>query len=172
MPARRALWSALLGLIGLGAVALGVGAASSLGPSRAVVPPYIEVELRSIEPGSFVTVAVRSHPYAVVRVTPELVNDLRALTANTWSQRPVPEPSPRYFVFSLVSTNRGCGLVHAPKGKPPYGREVVWLGGFYDPCHYGEWDYAGRAVRRTLQLEDLATPKYSEFVPGTLRFVE
>jgi Rieske Fe-S protein len=132
--------------------------------------PYTDVRLEDIEPGSFVVVEVRKQPYAVVRATPEMVRDLRTLTDQTWSRRELPAQGPEYFVVSFVSTNLGCSLAHAPKGKPHHHPDKPWVGGFYDSCHSGEWDYSGRALLRSPRNRDLSVPDYSEPSAGTLRF--
>src|SRR5947207_3099914 len=45
-------------------------------------------------------------------------------------------------------------IVHASIGAPRNAPERLWQGGFYDPCHLGEWDYAGRAIRQYLDQDE------------------
>jgi Rieske Fe-S protein len=168
-PSRRFAWLVTAGLLLTGVAALGAASIGTLSPSRAVTPPYVDVPLRSIQPGSFVVVEVGDKPYAVVRLTSEMLSDLRSQTPDTWSQRPIPAGTKAILVSALVSTNLGCGLMHAPKGEPRPLHSFKWLGGFYDPCHYGEWDYAGRALRSARWLPDLSTMEYEVVGLDTLR---
>src|SRR5262245_52947701 len=99
--------------------ALTVGAVIAVGiascdRSQRVVSPYFDIDLKSIEPGAYVEISVREHPYAVVRTSPDMLRSLRTGTQATWSRKNLPSENPEYFVVSLASTNRGCKLFHAP----------------------------------------------------------
>ena len=175
MTKRRALLVAVLG-VGLVGLALAtVPLIGSLAPSAATGRPFLDVALRDIEPGQFKLVEWQGRPVAVVRTTPEMLKDLRAHTEKTLSHRTLPEEAVPAFVVHLASP-KNCLLKHAPKGSDFFsGRE--WPGGFYDPCHFGEWDYAGRTLDlvknlpKEMQLADLTAPKYEILANETVRLL-
>ncbi|TMH01939.1 MAG: hypothetical protein E6H79_14695 [Betaproteobacteria bacterium] len=92
---------------------------------------------------------------------------------HTWNLRGIPAEQPPLFVYSLVSPVLGCVIQYAPKGAPRYAPERQWQGGFYDPCQFAEWDFAGRAVRQypdqepTMRVPDLDVPSF-EIEGGTM----
>jgi ubiquinol-cytochrome c reductase iron-sulfur subunit len=104
-----------------------------------------------------------------------MLDDLRAQTVHTWSQRPIPADRPAFFVYSLKTPTLGCVAVYAPRGAFRYAPERVWQGGFYDPCHFAEWDYAGRTIKQypdqdaSMRAADLEVPAFEFRAPGTLR---
>lgn len=112
---------------------------------------YIDVQVGDMPPGTIRTFQWNGRPFVVVRTTAAMLDDLRAQTPHTWSGRPIHDNRPAFFAFSRSSAARGCVAVHAPRGAARYAPERPWQGGFYDPCRFGEWDYAGRTIR---QYED------------------
>lgn len=171
MKSRRLLQVcvSIMGLTVVGAVI--VVFARSLSPALDKEPPFLEISINEITPGSYRVVNWRGKPFVVVRTSEEMNQDLKLLTEKTWNHRPL-LGSEQFFVFSKISTFRGCSLWHAPKRTHITGEEQ-WLGGFYDPCHFGDWDYAGRSIKRSvnqpdsMKLPDLAIPKY-EIVSGSV----
>jgi hypothetical protein len=123
--------------------------ATSLAAGRART--YIDVHVGDMQPGAIRTFQSNGRHFVVVRTTAAMLDDLRAQTSHTWSGHPVPANGPAFFAFSSLSSGRGCLVVHAPSGAARYAPERPWQGGFYDRCHFGEWDYAGRTIR---QYED------------------
>lgn len=166
----RRLEAMVIGLAIVFAAIAAVPFAASLQPGGAADPGYLDVDVARIEPGSYTVVEWEGRPIAVVRVSPQMLADLQAGTVRTWSRVPVRDFEASVFVYQLISTHLGCGLLHEPKGNARYPADADWRGGFYDPCHFGQWDYAGRAVRVSegnTQLPGLRVPKYS--VPSDLR---
>jgi len=139
--------------------------------------PVLVIRVDDIPPGTMKTFRWKGRPFVVVRTTDAMLDDLRDQTGNTWSERPIPADRPAFFVFSKVGPAPGCTLVHAPKGSPRYAPNRLWQGGFYDPCRFGEWDYAGRTIRQyedqqeTMRRADLEVPAYELTGPSTLRLV-
>ena len=137
--------------------------------------PFLDVRVSDMAPGALKTVDWNGRPFVIVRTTNGMLDDLRAQTAHTWSQRPIPADRPAFFVFSGLSPAPGCAVVHAPKGARRYAPERVWQGGFYDPCHFGEWDYAGRTIRQypdqdeAMRRLDLEVPAFELRGRATLR---
>jgi ubiquinol-cytochrome c reductase iron-sulfur subunit len=125
-------------------------------PSRAEdkPKPYIDIRIDDVLPGSIKTFRWNGRPFVIVRATNEMLDDLRAQTPHTWSKRAISDDGPAFFVFSTVSSARGCPVVHAPLGATRYAPKRLWQGGFYDPCRFGEWDYAGRTIKQYVDQDD------------------
>lgn len=109
---------------------------------------HIDVRVGDMLPGTVRAFRANGRPFVVVRTTAAMLDDLRTQTPHTWSGRRIPDDPPAFFAFSIPSAARACGVVHAPGGAARYAPERPWQGGFYDPCHFGEWDYAGRTIRQ------------------------
>ena len=135
---------------------------------------FIDIHVSDMQPSAVKTVRWQGRPYLIVRTSDEMLQDLRAQTPHTWSQRPIAD-APAYFVVSGRSSLRGCLLVHASAGAPRYAPERIWQGGFYDPCRFGEWDYAGRTIRQypdqseSMRRPDLGVPAFELKDRSTLR---
>jgi Rieske Fe-S protein len=146
-------------------VALAIILSASLAPSKEKA--VVEIDINSIPIGTYQVREWKNKPVGIFRPSSENLADLRKLTSKSLHKVPVP-PTSQIYVYYLQSTNRGCGLVHAPKHASPKAigsseDPLKWQGGFYDPCHYGEWDYAGRAISVYDiydGLPDLYAPKF------------
>jgi len=132
--------------LAIAAAVLAVTTVTSAAAGR--IGTFLDVRVDDMPPGSIKVLRTNDAPIIIVRTTPEMLADLNAQTAHTWSLRPIEAPA--FFVFSPSSAAR-CAVVHEPSGTARYTPGRVWPGGFYDPCRFGEWDYAGRAVK---QFED------------------
>ena len=140
-------------------------------------PAYLEIELSEVPPGSPRFYTFRGTPLALVRTTGEMLDDLEAHTNHTWSQRPVAAADrPAFFVYSLVNPSDGCEIEHRPKGAERYAPDRPWQGGYFDPCRFGEWDYAGRAIKQyadqdaaRLRMADLDVPDFELREQNVLR---
>ena len=127
----------------------------------------LRIRLADVPPGVPKMFEWNGAPFAVVRTTDAMLADLRAHTDHTWNQRGIPAGQPPLFVYSLVSPVLGCVIQYAPQGAPRYAPQRQWQGGFYDPCQFAEWDFAGRAVRQypdqepTMRVPDLDVPSYA-----------
>ncbi|MBS0452096.1 MAG: hypothetical protein JSS14_12355 [Proteobacteria bacterium] len=129
--------------------------------------PFLDIDLSQVPPGSPRFYTFQRTPLALVRTTHAMLDDLQAQTAYTWSQRPIAADHPSFFVYSLVSPADGCEVEHVPRGADRYAPARPWQGGYHDPCRFGEWDYAGRAIRqyadqdpKLLQMADLDVPEF------------
>ena len=129
--------------------------------------PYLDIDLDDVPAGSPKFYTFQRTPIALVRTTDAMLDDLRAQTAYTWNQRPIAAERPSFFVYSLVNPADDCEVEHVPRGADRYAPVRPWQGGFRDPCRFGEWDYAGRAIRqyadqdaRLLQMADLDAPEF------------
>lgn len=153
-------------IVGVGSLLLvGIGVAAipfvaSMRPSASLFQPTAEVQLDKLAAGAFKKFEWLGRPVLIVRPTSEMVEELRRNTDNTWNRRSLVGTD--VFVFYSSSPVHGCSVQHAPPG-PRYPGDDKWPGGFFDPCHYGAWDYAGRALRLddgSPQPEDLESPKF------------
>lgn len=129
--------------------------------------PYLDIDLAEIPTGSPKFYTFQRTPLALVRTTDAMLDDLQAQTTHTWNQRPIPAERPSFFVYSLVSPADGCEIEHVPRGADRYAPMRPWQGGYRDPCRFGEWDYAGRAIKQyadqdplRLQMADLDVPDF------------
>ena len=136
---------------------------------------YMDVSFDDLPAGNTMIFDWNNARYALVRTTDEMLEDLKAQTRHTWSQRPIPADRPVVFVYSLSTSVPGCVAQHAPHPVPRYAPEREWQGGFYDPCHYAEWDYAGRAIKQypdqpeSMRVADLEVPRFELRGRNTLR---
>ena len=80
------------------------------------------------------------------------------------------ETMPEYFVYVPLSTHQGCMLKNTDKGLS----HDFGYTGYWDPCHRGFWDHAGRllpSVHGGKGLEDLQEVKSYKIMPNeVLRF--
>ena len=130
-------------------------------------PPYLDIDLDEVPAGSPKFYTFQRTPLALVRTTDAMLDDLRAQTTHTWNQRPIGDERPAFFVYSLVNRADGCEIEHVPSGADRYAPARPWQGGYRDPCRFGEWDYAGRAIKQypdqdaqLLRMTDLDVPDF------------
>ena len=129
------------------------------------------VPMQSLAEGQVRILQWDGQTIAVVHTDAGMLEDLQAQTVHTWSGSPPPSGPTGFVVLSLVNSATGCTLQHAPKSTPRYAPGREWQGGFYDPCRFGEWDYAGRAIKQyadqqeSMRQPDLEMPRFS--VDGT-----
>lgn len=151
--------TALVGGIGIGAFAIPL--LSSLSPSaRAKAQGAdVEVDISKLAPGQLLIAKWRRMPVWILHRTPEMLRDM-ALNAGRLkdpeSERETQQPDyarnphrsirPEILVVIGICTHLGC----SPNFKPEHGIEEVgdwWKGGFFCPCHYSEYDLAGRVFK-------------------------
>jgi|RhiMetdeSRZDD1v2_1073273.scaffolds.fasta_scaffold76774_2 ubiquinol-cytochrome c reductase iron-sulfur subunit len=144
------------------------------GPGGDTPARDLRIRLADVPPGVPKMFEWNGAPFALVRTTDAMLADLQAHTEHTWNRRGIPADKPPLFVYSLVSPVFGCVIQYAPQGAPRYAPQRQWQGGYYDPCQFAEWDFAGRAVRQypdqepTMRVPDLDVPSY-DIEGGTLR---
>ncbi|SFN46640.1 hypothetical protein [Variovorax sp. OV329] len=129
-------------------------------------PAYLDIDLATIPAGSPKFYSFQGVPLTLVRTTDAMFDDLQAQTVHTWGRREI-AGRPSFFVHSLVNPADGCEVEHAPRGADRYAPARPWQGGYHDPCRFGEWDYAGRAIKQyvdqdaqLLQRPDLQVPEF------------
>jgi ubiquinol-cytochrome c reductase iron-sulfur subunit len=131
----------------------------------------VEVDLSQLEPGQMMTVEWRGKPVWVLRRTPEMLKDVKAvddLVADPDSKRST-QPAyakneyrslkPEYLVLVGICTHLGCSPVDRLDADPqPFASD--WKGGFYCPCHGSLYDLAGRVYKNTPAPDNLVVPPY------------
>ena len=161
----RRLFLLALGIVSF--LALGLVATpfvSSMYPLAAKKDQVTRISL--IKPGTFKVILLNNKPVAIFHPTASNIKDLIDLTPRAFNNTEVLR-NPKVFIYYLESTYKGCGLTHAPINASPKAispSNLKWPGGFMDMCHYGEWDYAGRAIEVYDQhagLPDLKVPQYA-----------
>jgi ubiquinol-cytochrome c reductase iron-sulfur subunit len=134
----------------------------SLRPSEKAEANYgrkpIEVKVGSLNVGEYKIVSWDKKPIVILRRNPDIVATLRSIDSELYDPDSTIDPdpefiqktqrsiSPEYFVGFAISTYCGCGLQYDNEFwdfKLPGGL-------FYDPCHTGVYDIAGRLLKSTI----------------------
>jgi hypothetical protein len=125
----------------------------SLSPSAREEAQIVKIGLLEYEPGE-VRLVRGDGPIYVIAYSDEIMRDLDKLTPHVWNPKISTtykaENGKRFFIFNGRGTiDPGCLVKHYPKTEPNSYREdnVVWYGGFLDPCRDVSYDYAGRLIR-------------------------
>ena len=168
---RKTLATLVLGIAVLGVIVFALPFVDSLRPNdvaKGEVAQVVVVE--DLAPGSYKIVSWLGQPVIVVRPSLELVEGLVRLNDRVDGPPIVNTTLPPAFVYVGLSTYRGCELEHMAAGT--LGED--WPGGWWDPCHMGAWDYAGRAVTGvnappSERLASLPRPKNFELVGSEVR---
>lgn len=142
---------------------IGIGAAAtpfiqSLLPSAKAkaLGADVEVDISNLKPGELMIVGWRGLPVWILRRTPEMIKDMRALEdrlrdpdSEIASQQPQYATNwhrsirPELLVLIGICTHAGC----SPRFTPEHAHPEVgdwWKGGFLCPCHKSQFDYSGR----------------------------
>ncbi len=148
--------AALLG--GVGVTGTAVPFVESMLPSARAraLGADVEVDIGGLQPGELKIVEWRGMPVWILRRTPRMLADLETLVdrlkdpdSEAESQQPpyarnrYRSIKPEYLVVVGICTHLGCSPTYRPQPSIP---EVGawWRGGFFCPCHYSDYDLAGR----------------------------
>ena len=160
---RRLLTTAAAAVGGIGVGAAAVPFVQSMLPSARAkaLGGDIEVDIADLQPGQLRTVQWRGMAVLILHRTPEMLRDMRTLEdrlrdANSEILSQQPEYArnwhrsirPEILVVMGVCTHLGC----LPAYKPEHSLSQIgpwWKGGFYCPCHFSEYDLAGRVFKGT-----------------------
>jgi ubiquinol-cytochrome c reductase iron-sulfur subunit len=132
----------------------------------------VEVDIGKLEAGAVIRVIWRGRLVYVARRGPELLADLKRISADRLkdpesneSQQPAYAKNvlrsirPEILVVEGVCTHLGCAPIErfdvAPADLGP-----DWLGGFYCPCHGSRFDLAARVMVGSPASTNLAVPPY------------
>ena len=133
-----------------------------------------EIDLANLEPGELLS--IDDWPGGPVAVYHRSAHELDGLTRvaaqlhdpqSQQSRQPIdlqtPARShlPEYFVFIPVDTDRACQIRYITPNKQPK-PDIIWYGGFSEPCNGSLYDTAGRVYRdyRSERQQNLAVPGY------------
>lgn len=155
---RRLLTTAAAAIGGVGVGAAAVPFVQSMMPSARAKAEGgdVEVDIADLQPGQLRIVEWRHMPVWILRRTPEMLRDIQALedrlrdaSSEISSQQPEYALNwhrsirPEVLVLVGVCTHLGC----SPNYKPEHANPEIgpwWRGGFLCPCHFSEYDLAGR----------------------------
>ncbi len=155
---RRLLTTAAAAAGGIGVGAAATPFIQSMLPSvRAkALGADVEVDIADLKPGELKIVAWRGLPVLILRRTPEMIKDMRALedrlrdpNSEIESQQPRYATNwhrsirPELLVLIGICTHLGCSPRYTPEHAIAEAGDW-WKGGFLCPCHKSQFDLAGR----------------------------
>ncbi len=149
MIRRTALLTALGSLVILATGAIGYVLLGSLAPSADKSSRELDVGLGDIPRNSYKVVHWLNLPVAVYRGESQV------------------------HVYYFQSPVSGCELREVRRGD--HRGDRTWMGGYVDPCRYGEWDYSGKALNRPgstpggERVMDLLIPAYERVGTDRIR---
>ncbi len=154
-----------LTLSGVAVGGVGVGAAAwpflaSMAPSeraKALGAP-VEVDISKLEAGQLLITNWRGSPVWIVRRTPDMLDNLKAVEGELLDPASEEDQQPEYAQNMtrsvkdevLVMIGRCTHLGCSPKFRPEYPAPDLgkdWKGGFFCPCHGSKFDLAGRVSK-------------------------
>jgi ubiquinol-cytochrome c reductase iron-sulfur subunit len=172
MNKRRAL-AILVSTLGLLGVVLSAAPfVQSMMPSSQAENAAIQnLDVFSIKPGSYKHILWQGKPVIVFRPNSESIQTLESLNAEVWGPPITGENASFVYVYEAISTNKGCGV----RDTRERSNIVDSLpSGWFDPCHAGVWDYAGRSfIKYTDQngkkLANLKAVQYRTIAKDTIQ---
>ncbi|TCJ25095.1 ubiquinol-cytochrome c reductase iron-sulfur subunit [Halomonas sp. GDM18] len=171
---RRFLISATTVVGAVGVVGIATPFLASWQPSaraRAAGAP-VTADISRLAPGQQMTIEWRGKPVWVVRRTPEMIADIRAIRPaelqDPESLRPQQPPyvdavlrsiKPEYVVLVGICTHLGCSPGYRPEiGAADLGAD--WPGGYLCACHGSKFDLAGRVFTGVPAPSNLEVPPH------------
>ena len=165
--------TASVAAVTVGAAIWGLG--RTMSPAGDVSLPAMQVDLTGQAEGVEVTVVFRGKPFLIRHRTAQDIaaaeaedsspfHDSLARNLNLAPDAPATDqnrratPDGRFLVISQVCTHLGCIVLGDATGS---------FGGFFCPCHGGEFDKSGR-VRRGPPPQNLPIPAFEWQHPGIL----
>lgn len=146
---------------------------SSMSPSERAksAGAPIEIDVSTLQPGSYKVVEWRGKPVWVVRRTKKMIDDTledddvlrdpKSMEEHqpTYTQNKYRSINPEYLVLLGVCTHLGCSPLYKPN---PKSKELGldWTGGFFCPCHGSKFDLSGRVHKGVPAPYNLEVPPY------------
>ena len=146
---------------------------SSMSPSERAksAGAPIEIDVSSLQPGSYKVVEWRGKPVWVVRRTKKMIDETLEVDdvlrdpksmeeyQPTYTQNKYRSINPEYLVLLGVCTHLGCSPLYKPN---PKSKELGldWTGGFFCPCHGSKFDLSGRVHKGVPAPYNLEVPPY------------
>ena len=131
----------------------------------------VEIDVSSLQPGSFKVVEWRGKPVWVVRRTAEMIentledNDVLSDPKSLGEHQPeytknkYRSINPEFLVLLGVCTHLGCSPLYKPNAKSAE-LGLDWKGGFFCPCHGSKFDLSGRVHKAMPAPYNLEVPPY------------
>ena len=130
----------------------------------------LDIDISDLKEGSSKMIEWDHKPVVIYKPSIESSNYLISLNDVANGPDLSAETMPQYFVYVPLSTHYGCMLKNTEIG---FSHDFGYIG-YWDPCHRGFWDYAGRlipSVHAGMGLEDLKKIENYKVMPnGVLRF--
>ena len=132
----------------------------------------VKVNLGKLEPGQQIVVEWRGKPVFVVRRTPDMLDEIRAVDSQLRDPGSEKSEQPdyakneyrsikdEYLVLVGLCTHLGCSPKYLPEVKPME-FDAQWKGGYHCPCHGSKFDLAGRVYKGVPAPTNLEVPPYS-----------
>jgi ubiquinol-cytochrome c reductase iron-sulfur subunit len=144
---------------------------SMMPSSQAESAAIRNIDVFNIRPGSYKHLFWQGKPVIVFRPNSESIKTLESLNAEVWGPPITSENASFVYVYQAISTYKGCGVVDTKK------RSTIIDGlpsGWFDPCHMGLWDYAGRSFRTYyapdgVKLANLKAVQYRVIAKDTIQ---
>ena len=171
---RRFLVAATSAVGAAGAVGVATPFIKSWNPSakaKAAGAP-VKVNLSKLEPGQQIVVEWRGKPVFVVRRTPEMLAEIKAVDSKVrdpdsdkseqpdYAKNEYRSVKDEYLILVGLCTHLGCSPKYLPEVKPME-FDADWKGGYHCPCHGSRFDLAGRVYKGVPAPTNLDVPPYS-----------
>ena len=101
-----------------------------------------DINISELPAGGKVFFYWKGLPAVLYKPTNEMVNYLVSLNKVANGSDYSIDSIPEFFAYTLVSTYRRCALMDTEAN----GLSSLKYIGYFDPCHRGFWDYAGRLL--------------------------
>lgn len=131
-----------VGIIGL--ILATVPFLQSMMPNDALIAGNVlHIDVSDIEPGDYKQVTWNAKPIVVLRTDDRTIDQLRRYNEQVWGPPISKTSAPTFYVYEALSTFLGCSLGDTAKAPNDLDLPIGW----WDICHMGYWDRAGRAFK-------------------------
>lgn len=174
MDRRRLLLgtTAALGAVGVAAVAVPFVKSWNPSAKAKAAGASVVADISQLEPGQRAVFEWRGKPVWVVRRTPEMIANLKAVEGDlSYPNSDVEDQQPAYaknatrsikpeiLVLTVICTHLGCSPLFRPEvAAADLGAD--WKGGFFCPCHGSRFDLAGRVFSGVPAPTNLVVPPH------------
>jgi len=178
---RRLLIGATAAVGAVGVAGVAVPFVKSWNPSakaKAAGAP-VTADISQLEIGQRAVFEWRGKPVWVVRRTPEMLANLKAVEGDLKDPRSEAEQQPEYarnatrsikpefLVLTGICTHLGCSPLFRPEvAAADLGAD--WKGGFFCPCHGSRFDLAGRVFNGVPAPTNLVVPPHMYTSDGVI----
>lgn len=174
MDRRRLLLgtTAALGAVGVAAVAVPFVKSWNPSAKAKAAGASVVADISQLEPGQRAVFEWRGKPVWVVRRTPEMIANLKAVEGDlsdpnsdvedqqpAYAKNATRSIKPEILVLTGICTHLGCSPLFRPEvAAADLGAD--WKGGFFCPCHGSRFDLAGRVFSGVPAPTNLVVPPH------------